>query len=128
MSRKTVPALILALVILLIAAVSVTACSVWNGSAGSPATPAVSTVSAKPGPQITMDPDGPSFTPNPTGTPAPTDDSWKEKFEADLKENYGVTVDHYEFVGGTSYQVYVKINDEMVPYVCVDSATGNYHG
>lgn len=63
-----------------------------------------------------------------TGTPAPTDDSWKEKFEADLKENYGVTVDHYEFVGGTSYQVYVEINDEMVPYVCVDSATGNYHG
>ena len=128
MSRKTVPALILALVILLIAAVSVTACSVWNDSAGSPATPAVSTVSAKPGPQITMNPDGPSFTPNPTGTPAPTDDSWKEKFETDLKENYGVTVDHYEFVGGTSYQVYVKINDEMVPYVCVDSATGNYHG
>lgn len=128
MSRKTVPALILALVILLIAAVSVTACSVWNDSAGSPATPAVSAVSAKPGPQITMNPDGPSFTPNPTGTPAPTDDSWKEKFETDLKENYGVTVDHYEFVGGTSYQVYVKINDEMVPYVCVDSATGNYHG
>ena len=128
MSRKTVPALILALVILLIAAVSVTACSVWNSSAGSPATPAVSAVSAKPGPQITMDPDGPSFTPNPTGTPAPTDDSWKEKFEADLKENYGVTVDHYEFVGGTSYQVYVEINDEMVPYVCVDSATGRYHG
>ena len=128
MSRKTVPALILALVILLIAAVSVTACSVGNGSEGAPATPAVSTVSAKPGPQITMNPDGPSFTPNPTDPPAPTDDSWKEKFEADLKENYGVTVDHYEFVGGTSYQVYVKINDEMVPYVCVDSATGNYHG
>lgn len=119
MSRKTVPALILALVILLIAAVSVTACSVWDGSAGSPATPAVSTVSAKPGPQITMDP---------TGSASPSDDSWKEKFEADLKESYGVTVDHYEFVGGTSYQVYVKINGEMVPYVCVDSATGRYHG
>ncbi len=50
------------------------------------------------------------------------------KFEADLKEKYGVEVDHYEFIGGTSYQAYVKINDQIVPYVCVDSATGNYHG
>ncbi len=50
------------------------------------------------------------------------------RFEADLKEKYGVEVDHYEFIGGTSYQAYVKINDQIVPYVCVDSATGNYHG
>lgn len=128
MTKKTVPALILALVILLIAAVSATACSVFESTAGSPATPMVSTVSAKPGPEITMNPNGPSFTPKPDETVSPDDDSWKAKFEADLKENYGVTVDHYEFVGGTSYQVYVKINGEMVPYVCVDAATGRYHG
>lgn len=52
----------------------------------------------------------------------------RAEFEADLRKNYGVEVDHYEFIGGTSYQAYVRINDEIVPYVCIDSATGNYHG
>lgn len=130
MSEKNIPAIALALVILLIAAFSVTACGGYDSSVSIPAVsvPATQPVSAKPGPQITMDPVGPSFTPKPTETPAPSDDSWKAEFEADLKENYGVEVDHYEFVGGTSYQAYVKINGEMVPYVCVDSATGRYHG
>lgn len=83
-----------------------------------------------------MDPVGPSFTPKPTEVPKPTEapkptptgDACKAEFKADLKERYGVEVDHYEFIGGTSYQAYVRINDEIVPYVCVDSATGNYHG
>ena len=83
-----------------------------------------------------MDPVGPSFNPKPTEAPksteapkpTPTGDAWKAEFEADLKERYGVKVDHYEFIGGTSYQAYVRINDEIVPYVCIDSATGNYHG
>ena len=128
MYKRTVPALVLALVILLIAAVSVTACSVFDNSAASPATPMVSTVSAKPGPDITMNPNGPSFTPKPTESASIDDDAWKEKFEADLKKNYGVDVDHYEYVGGTSYQAYVEIDGEMIPYVCVDAATGHYHG
>ena len=77
-----------------------------------------------------MDPVGPSFTPKSTEAPksTPTGDACKAEFKADLKERYGVEVDHYEFIGGTSYQAYVRINDEIVPYVCVDSATGNYHG
>ena len=124
MSAKHIPAMALALVIILIAAFSVTACGGYESSVSIPAAsvPATQPVSAKPGPQMTMDPVGPSFTPTPTG------DAWKAEFEADLRKNYGVEVDHYEFIGGTSYQAYVRINDEIVPYVCIDSATGNYHG
>lgn len=132
MSAKHIPAIALALVIILIAAFSVTACGGYDSSVSIPATsvPATQPVSAKPGPQMTTNPVGPSFTPKPTEapTPTPTGDAWKAEFEADLKERYGVEVDHYEFIGGTSYQAYVRINDEIVPYVCIDSATGNYHG
>lgn len=138
MSAKHIPAIALALVIILTAAFSVTACGGYDSSVSIPATsvPATQPVSAKATPQMTMDPVGPSFTPKPaeapkptdTPTPTPTGDAWKAEFEADLKERYGVEVDHYEFIGGTSYQAYVRINDEIVPYVCIDSATGNYHG
>ena len=132
MSAKHIPAMALALVIILIAAFSVTACGGYESSVSIPAAsvPATQPVSAKPGPQMTMDPVGPSFTPKPTEAPkpTPTGDACKAELEADLKERYGVEVDHYEFIGGTSYQAYVRINDEIVPYVCVDSATGNYHG
>lgn len=138
MSAKHIPAIALALVIILIAAFSVTACGGYESTVSIPATsvPATQPVSARPGPQMTMDPVGPSFTPKPTEAPksteapkpTPTGDACKAEFEADLKERYGVEVDHYEFIGGTSYQAYVRINDEIVPYVCIDSATGNYHG
>lgn len=132
MSAKHIPAMALALVIILTAAFSVTACGGYDSSVSIPAAsvPATQPVSAKPGPQTTMDPVGPSFTPKPTDTPTPTPtgDAWKAEFEADLKERYGVEVDHYEFIGGTSYQAYVRINGEIVPFVCIDSATGNYHG
>ncbi len=132
MSAKHIPAIALALVIILTAAFSVTACGGYDSSVSIPATsvPATQPVSAKVTPQMTTDPVGPSFTPKPTDTPTPTPtgDAWKAEFEADLRKNYGVEVDHYEFIGGTSYQAYVRINGEIVPYVCIDSATGNYHG
>ena len=138
MSAKHIPAIALALIIILIAAFSVTACGGYESTVSIPAAsvPATQPVSARHGPQMTMDPVGPSFTPKPTEAPksteapkpTPTGDACKAEFEADLKERYGVEVDHYEFIGGTSYQAYVRINDEIVPYVCVDSATGNYHG
>ena len=132
MSAKHIPAMALALVIILIAAFSVTACGGYDSSVSIPAAsvPATQPVSAKSGPQMTTDPVDPSFTPKPTEapTPTPTGDAWKAEFEADLRKNYGVEVDHYEFIGGTSYQAYVRINGEIVPYVCIDSATGNYHG
>ena len=67
-----------------------------------------------------------------TPTPAAAKDTgsgdWKAEFEQSLLENYGVTPDHYEDLGNGVYQVYVKIDGKVVPYVAVDSATGDYHG
>ena len=56
------------------------------------------------------------------------DEAWKTEFEESLLENYGVTPDHYEDLGDGVYQVYVEIDGKIVPYVAVDSATGDYHG
>ena len=59
---------------------------------------------------------------------APSDESWKVDFEKSLWENYNVTPEYYEDLGNGIYQVYVKIDGKVVPYVAVDSATGDYHG
>ena len=59
---------------------------------------------------------------------ASTEEAWKIEFEKSLLENYGVTPEYYEDLGGGVYQVYVKIDGKTVPYVTVDSATGDYHG
>ena len=59
---------------------------------------------------------------------ASSDESWKADFEKSLGENYNVTPEYYEDLGDGIYQVYVKIDGKTVPYVCVDSATGDYHG
>ena len=56
------------------------------------------------------------------------DEAWKQAFEESLWENYGVVPDHYEDPGDGVYQVYVEIDGKVVPYVAVDSATGDYHG
>lgn len=57
-----------------------------------------------------------------------SDEGWKADFEKSLWENYNVTPEYYEDLGDGVYQVYVKIDGKTVPYVCVDSATGDYHG
>ena len=59
---------------------------------------------------------------------APSAESWKADFEKSLWENYNVTPAYYEDLGDGIYQVYVKMDGKTVPYVCVDSATGDYHG
>ena len=58
----------------------------------------------------------------------PSDDSWKEAFEKTLYEEYGVVPDHYEYIGNDVYQVYVKIDGKIVPYVAVNWKTGDFHG
>ena len=88
---------------------------------------------ASPAPEETPDGSG-SASGNPSaGEPGGdssdgTDEPWKVEFEKSLLENYGVTPDHYEDLGGGVYQVYVEIDGRIVPYVAVDSATGDYHG
>ena len=70
----------------------------------------------------------PSETPDPSEETEDPEDAWKQEFEKSLLENYGVTPDHYEDLGNGIYQVYVVIDGKTVPYVTVDSATGDYHG
>lgn len=36
--------------------------------------------------------------------------------------------DHYEYIGNDVYQVYVKIDGKIVPYVAVNWKTGDFHG
>ena len=75
--------------------------------------------------------EAPTEVPTQTPTQAPTQaekEAWKIEFEKSLLENYGVTPESYEDLGGGVYQVYVRIDGKLVPYVAVDSATGDYHG
>ena len=53
---------------------------------------------------------------------------WKAAFEAELYSLYGATVDHYEDLGGGYYQAFVVHEGKIVPYVTINSATGEYHG
>ena len=64
----------------------------------------------------------------PVNEDSAADDAWKAAFEKSLLENYGVKPDHYEELENGVYQVYVEIDGKVVPYVAVDSATGDYHG
>ncbi len=71
--------------------------------------------------------------PSPTEEPetpidSGTEEDWKTDFEASLLAQYGVTPDRYEDLGDGIFQVYVIIDGKSVPYVTVDSATGDYHG
>ena len=105
-------------------ALSLTAC-------GKTPKPGKSEISVSPGTQ-TESPNEPEAPAN-EGTPADADtladdEAWKTEFEKSLLENYGVTPDHYEDLGDGVYQVYVEIDGKVIPYVTVDSATGDYHG
>lgn len=75
--------------------------------------------------------EAPTEVPTQTPTQAPTQEekeAWKIEFEKSLLENYGVTPEYYEDLGDGICQVYVRIDGKLVPYVAVDSATGDYHG
>lgn len=54
--------------------------------------------------------------------------NWKELFEKDLMASYSKKTEKYEDLGNGIYQVYVKIDGTVVPYVVVNSHTGWYHG
>ena len=53
---------------------------------------------------------------------------WQAALAKDLFEKYGVLPEYYEDLGDGIYQVYVEVGGEAVPFVTVDSATGDYHG
>lgn len=53
---------------------------------------------------------------------------WKVALAEDLFNKYGVLPEYYEDLGDGIYQVYVEVGGEIVPFVAVNSATGDYHG
>ena len=53
---------------------------------------------------------------------------WQTALAEDLLDKYGVLPEYYEDLGDGIYQVYVEVGGEAVPFVTVDSATGDYHG
>ena len=59
---------------------------------------------------------------------ATQDEPWKVTLAEDLFQKYGVVPEYYEDLGNGIYQVYVEIGGELVPFVAVNSATGDYHG
>lgn len=59
---------------------------------------------------------------------AAQDEPWKVTLAEDLFQKYGVVPEYYEDLGNGIYQVYVEIGGELVPFVAVNSATGDYHG
>ena len=59
---------------------------------------------------------------------SPEEEPWKTALAEDLFEQYGVLPEYYEDLGDGIYQVYVEVGGEIVPFVTVDSATGDYHG
>ncbi len=59
---------------------------------------------------------------------APDEEPWKTEFADALFEEYGVLPEYYEDLGDGIYQVYVEVGGAIVPFVTVDSATGDYHG
>ena len=56
------------------------------------------------------------------------DEPWKAALADELFEKYGVLPEYYEDLGDGIYQVYVEVGGEIVPFVAVNSATGDYHG
>lgn len=63
-----------------------------------------------------------------TETVQPTEEPWKTALAEDLFQKYGVLPEYYEDLGDGIYQVYVEVGGEIVPFVTVNSATGDYHG
>ena len=59
---------------------------------------------------------------------ATQDEPWKVTLAEDLFQKYGVVPEYYEDLGNGIYQVYVEIGGKLVPFVAVNSATGDYHG
>ena len=56
------------------------------------------------------------------------EEPWKAALAEDLFQKYGVLPEYYEDLGDGIYQVYVEVGSEIVPFVTVNSTTGDYHG
>lgn len=103
------------IILLMLLLVLITGCSKEDGGEAIQTTAETSATDAASQPAG----ESPSFSP---------EEAWKTAFEENLWENYSIRPHHYEDIGSGVYQVYVEIEGKVVPFVAVDSATGEYHG
>ena len=54
-------------------------------------------------------------------------DQWKQALSEELFQKYGVLPEYYEPLGDGTYQVYVEVGGEILPFGTVDAETGAYH-
>ncbi|MFT8313725.1 MAG: hypothetical protein ABF633_05645 [Clostridium sp.] len=59
---------------------------------------------------------------------APIPSDWKDLFEKDLYDKYGVKVVRLEHLNDDLYQAYIEKDGSEIPYVVVSSRTGYFHG
>lgn len=90
--------------------------------------PAVQTAKPEPAAPSAAPAATPDVTPGDPTAAVSIDEAWKTDFEKKLFDNYQVTPVKYESLGNGIYQVYVEKDGKVIPFVTVDSATGDYHG
>lgn len=111
--------------------ITIFAAALVMSACGRAQTPAIETPAASPAPaeQVIETPaaETPVVETPAVETPV-VEEEWKKELAESLFENYGVLPEYYEDLGNGIYQVYVEVGGKIVPFVTVDSATGDYHG
>lgn len=97
-------------------------------ASGKPESADRQTEQSAPNAETSVSENAPADKEDPPEEESPEEEPWKTALAEDLFEKYGVLPEYYEDLGDGIYQVYVEVGGEIVPFVTVDSATGDYHG
>ena len=97
-------------------------------ASGKPESADRQTEQSAPNAETSVSENAPADKEDPPEEESPEEEPWKTALAEDLFEQYGVLPEYYEDLGDGIYQVYVEVGGEIVPFVTVDSATGDYHG
>ena len=97
-------------------------------ASGKPESADRQTEQSAPNAETSVSENAPADKEDPPEEESPEEEPWKTALAEDLFEKYGVLPEYYEDLGDGIYQVYVEVGGEIVPFVAVNSATGDYHG
>ena len=97
-------------------------------ASGKPESADQQTEQSAPNAETSVSENAPADKEDPPEEESSEEEPWKTALAEDLFEQYGVLPEYYEDLGDGIYQVYVEVGGEIVPFVTVDSATGDYHG
>ena len=97
-------------------------------ASGKPESADRQTEQSAPNAETSVSENAPADKEDPPEEESPEEEPWKTALAEDLFEKYGVLPEYYEDLGDGIYQVYLEVGGEIVPFVTVDSATGDYHG